>query len=96
MSKFAQSHLEDRVVPKEILRFAAQGEIEVDTTSRTLRVTTKKMLGYFGFNGRKESPKEATLRKRARRDLESFVTQRYGEGKTGWTWLTPEGRKIKP
>jgi len=96
MSKLAESHEGDVAVPKEILRFAAQGEIEVDTTSRTLRVTTKKMLSYFGLNGRKAAPKEATLRKRARRDLESFVTQRYGEGKSGWTWLTPEGRKIKP
>lgn len=80
---------------REILRFAAQGEIEVDTASRTLRVTTKKMLSYFGLNGRKAPPKEASLRKRARRDLESFVTQRFGEGKPGWTWLTPQGKKIK-
>jgi hypothetical protein len=95
VSKLARWLAEDLVVPKEILRFAAQGEIEVDTTSRTLRVTTKKMLSYFGFNGRKATPKEVTLRKRARRDLETFVTHRYGEGKTSWTWLSPEGKKIK-
>lgn len=80
---------------REILRFAANGEIEVDTASRTLRATTRKMLNYFGLNGRKAPPKEINLRKRARRDLESFVTQRFGEGKPGWTWLTPEGKKIK-
>ena len=80
---------------REILRFAAQGAIEVDTASRTLRATTRKMLTYFGFNGRKATPKEVKLRKRARRDLESFVSERFGEGKTGWTWLTPEGKKVK-
>lgn len=80
---------------REILRFAAHGAIEVDTASRTLRATTKKMLSYFGLNGRKAKPKEAATRKRARRDLENFVTQRFGDGKPGWTWLTPEGKKVK-
>jgi hypothetical protein len=80
---------------REILRFAAQGNIEVDTTTRTLRATSKGVLKYFGLNGRKTTPKEASIRKRARRDLESFVSQRFGEGKAGWTWLGPDGRKIK-
>ena len=80
---------------REILRFAAHGTIEVDTASRTLRATTKKMLTYFGLNGRKAAPKEVKIRKRARRDLESFVTERFGEGKAGWTWLTPEGKRVK-
>ena len=80
---------------REILRFAAHGAVEVDTTSRTLRATTKKMLAYFGLNGRKSTPKEASLRKRARRDLENFATQTFGQGKGGWTWLTPEGKKVK-
>ena len=80
---------------REILRFAAHGAVEVDTGSRTLRATTKQMLQYFGFNGRKATPKELTMRKRARRDLESFVTAHFAEGKPGWTWLTPEGKKIK-
>ncbi|MFI4986759.1 MAG: hypothetical protein ACHQF3_04915 [Alphaproteobacteria bacterium] len=80
---------------REILRFAAHGAIEVDTASRTLRATTKMMLSYFGLNGRKATPKELKIRKRARRDLETFVTQRFGEGKSGWTWLTPEGRRVK-
>lgn len=80
---------------REILRFAAHGAIEVDTASRTLRATTKKMLTYFGLNGRKATPKEARIRKRARRDLETFVSERFGDGKSGWTWLTPEGKKVK-
>lgn len=80
---------------REVLRFAAHGNVEVDTTTRTLRATTKKMLTYFGLNGRKASPKEASLRKRARRDLENFLTQNFGGGKAGWTWLTPEGKKVK-
>jgi len=80
---------------REILRFAAAGNIEVDTTTRTLRASSKKILTYFGLNGRKVAPKEATIRKRARRDLESFVSQRFGEGKAGWTWLGPDGKKIK-
>jgi hypothetical protein len=80
---------------REILRFAAHGAIEVDTTSRTLRATTKKMLTYFGLNGRKAAPKEVSMRKRARRDLESFVTEHFGDGKSGWTWLSPDGKKIK-
>ncbi|HLI10374.1 MAG TPA: hypothetical protein VKY65_02135 [Alphaproteobacteria bacterium] len=79
---------------REILRFAAHGEIEVDTASRTLRATSKKMLSYFGLNGRKAPPKEVSMRKRARRDLENFVTERFGDGKPGWTWLTPDGKKI--
>jgi hypothetical protein len=83
-------------VAREILRFAANGEIEVDTASRTLRATTKKMLHYFGLNGRKSTPKEVSMRKRARRDLEIFVTERFGDGKPGWTWLGPNGKKIKP
>jgi len=80
---------------REILRFAAQGNIEVDTATRTLRASSKKVLTYFGLNGRKSTPKEASIRKRARRDLESFVSERFGEGKAGWTWLGPDGRKIK-
>src|SRR5208282_5159762 len=44
---------EDLLMSREILRFAAHGTIEVDTASRTLRATTKKMLTYFGLNGRK-------------------------------------------
>jgi len=83
------------MMPREILRFAAHGEIEVDTASRTLRATTKKMLTYFGLNGRKATPKEVKLRKRARRDLETFVSERFGEGKSGWTWLTPAGKRVK-
>jgi len=80
---------------REILRFAAHGAIEVDTASRTLRATTKKMLTYFGLNGRKAKPKEIATRKRARRDLENFVTHRFGDGRPGWTWLTPEGKKVR-
>ncbi|HYB10536.1 MAG TPA: hypothetical protein VEJ16_12780 [Alphaproteobacteria bacterium] len=80
---------------REILRFAAQGNIEVDTTTRTLRASSKRVLTYFGLNGRKITPKEASLRKRARRDLESFVSERFGAGKPGWTWVGPDGRKIK-
>jgi len=86
---------EDLLMSREILRFAAHGTIEVDTASRTLRATTKKMLTYFGLNGRKATPKEARIRKRARRDLETFVSERFGDGKSGWTWLTPEGKKVK-
>lgn len=80
---------------REILRFAAHGAIEVDTSSHTLRATTKKMLTYFGLNGRKATPKEVSMRKKARRDLENFVSQRYAEGKTSWSWLGPDGKKVK-